>query len=112
MRITALAGGSVARASFADFVTTFSEPAILLRANRRLRGHRDNRDREHRGRHLDPRLQVCPDLDTVMYTLGEGIDPVAGAASTKPSAPRRNSPRTGSSPHGSGSVTEISGRIW
>src|ERR1700750_1284099 len=23
-------------------------------------------------------LKICPDLDTVMYTLGEGIDPVRG----------------------------------
>ena len=44
-------------------------------------------------------LQICPDLDTVMYTLGDGIDDErGGAGATRPGAPRRSSRRTASEP--------------
>lgn len=40
-------------------------------------------------------LRICPDLDTVMYTLGGGInEEQAGAGPTSPSPSRRSSPPT------------------
>ena len=42
---------------------------------------------------------MCPDLDTVMYTLGGGIDPDRGwGRATRPGASRTSSRRTASSP--------------
>ena len=54
-------------------------------------------------------LKVCPDLDTVMYTLGGGIDPERGwGRTTRPGTPRRSSRRTAWSRRGSASATATS----
>lgn len=56
-------------------------------------------------------LKVCPDLDTVMYTLGGGInEEQGGGGPTRPSTSRRSSRRTGWGPSGSGSGTGTSPR--
>ena len=55
-------------------------------------------------------LRVCPDLDTVMYTLGGGIDEEQGwgRADETFHASRRSWPPTASSRSGSGSATATS----
>ena len=54
-------------------------------------------------------LKICPDLDTVMYTLGDGIDPTAGgAAATRRGASRRSWRRTAPRHRGSVSATGTS----
>ena len=52
-------------------------------------------------------LKVCPDLDTVMYTLGGGIDagPRVGTHRRDLAGARRSSRRTAWSRPGSGSAT-------
>lgn len=56
-------------------------------------------------------LKVCPDLDTVMYTLGGGINEEQGWGRTDESfTVKGSSPRTGSGPSGSGSATATSRR--
>src|SRR6476469_6182018 len=58
-------------------------------------------------------LRVCPDLDTVMYTLGGGINEEQGwDASTRRTPSSRSSPRTAPYRSGSASATATSAPTW
>ena len=59
-------------------------------------------------------LRICPDLDSVMYTLGGARRPGArlGPASARPGWSRRSWPRTARSRPGSASATRTPPPIW